>query len=200
MFGITSLKDLRSDEWSFRAIRVKTKRRIKGTLKAKLSGVETSGKRWKLDGKVKLTIRGEASIGERFRAAGIRTPAVIYVEKGGKLSVGSNLRMNFGTTIDVFREVRIGNDLMMGPNATILDHSRHEIEPGSPLYKGPVIIGNNVWLSANVSVLPGASIGDGSVIGANSVVTSEIPPNCLAVGTPARVVRKLELPDGWVRR
>jgi maltose O-acetyltransferase len=200
MLGINSLSDLRSDEWSLRAIRVKTRRRIKGALRAKLSRVETSGKRWKLDGRIMLTFRGEAAIGERFSAYGRRTPVVIKVERGGKLSVGSNLRMNFGTTIEVFREVRIGNDLMMGPNSTILDHSRHEIEPGAFLYKGPIIIGNNVWISANAMVLPGASIGDGSVIGANSVVTSEIPPNCLAVGTPARVVRKLELPDGWVRR
>jgi maltose O-acetyltransferase len=175
-------------------------RRIRGAIKAKLSGVKTSGKAWKIEGKVRFTVRGDAVIGERFVARGRLAPVAIIVEKGGKLSVGNRVGMNIGTIIEVHREVRIGNDVRIGPRTSILDHSRHEVEPGSVLYKGPVIIGNNVWLSSNVAVLPGASIGDGSVIGANSVVTSEIPPNCLAAGTPARVIRKLNIPDGWVRR
>ena len=62
-----------------------------------------------------------------------------------------------------------------------------------------VTIGNNVWIGRNAVVTPGVSIGDGSVIGANSVVTRDIPPNSLAAGAPARVIRKLEIPDGWTR-
>jgi len=73
------------------------------------------------------------------------------------------------------------------------------VEPGAILQRGPVIIGNNVWLGRNVAVMPGVSIGNGSVIGANSVVTKDIPPNSFAAGVPARVVRDLKIPDGWVR-
>jgi acetyltransferase-like isoleucine patch superfamily enzyme len=199
MFGINSLSDLRSDEWSPRAIRVKTHRRIKGAIKAKLSRAERIGKGCKIDGRVILIFRGKAVIGDGFRASGRRAAVYIKVEKGGSLSVGNKLGMNGGTMIEVFHEVRIGNNLKMGPYASIIDDSRHETEPGVVRYKGPIIIGNNVWLSQNAIVLPGVSIGDGSVIGANSVVTHDIPPYSLAVGSPARVVKKLEVPDGWVR-
>ena len=55
----------------------------------------------------------------------------------------------------------------------------------------PVIIGNNVWIGGNVNVLPGVTIGDNVVIGAGSVVTKDIPANCVAVGNPCRVIRKI---------
>ena len=67
-------------------------------------------------------------------------------------------------------------------------------------YKGPTIVGNNVWLGRNVAVLPGVTIGDSAVIGANSVVTKSIPPNSFAAGAPAQVLRKLDIPEGWLRR
>jgi maltose O-acetyltransferase len=95
--------------------------------------------------------------------------------------------------------MRIGDHALIAPFASIVDENRHEAEPGSSRAKGPVIVGNNVWLGRNVAVLPGTTIGDGSVIGANSVVSRDIPPNCFAAGAPARVIRKLEIPEGWVR-
>lgn len=88
----------------------------------------------------------------------------------------------------------------MAPFASIIDNDRHEVEPGAVLYKGPTIVGNNVWLGRNAAVMPGVTVGDGSVIGVNSVVTRDIPPNSFAAGAPARVIRKLEIPGGWVRR
>jgi virginiamycin A acetyltransferase len=56
--------------------------------------------------------------------------------------------------------------------------------------KGPVSIGNNVWIADNVLILSGVTIGDGAVIGAGSVVTKDIPPYCIAVGNPAKVIKK----------
>ena len=55
----------------------------------------------------------------------------------------------------------------------------------------PIKIGNNVWIGGNVIVLPGVNIGDNVVIGAGSVVTKDIPANCVAVGNPCRVIRKI---------
>jgi acetyltransferase-like isoleucine patch superfamily enzyme len=57
--------------------------------------------------------------------------------------------------------------------------------------KGPVKIGNNVWLGNNVCVMPGVTIGDGAIIGANAVVTHDIPPYSVAGGIPAKVIKQL---------
>lgn len=59
-------------------------------------------------------------------------------------------------------------------------------------YTHPVTIGDNVWIAASALVLPGVTIGEGSVIGAGSVVTRDVPPYSLAVGNPCRVIRQLK--------
>jgi acyl-[acyl carrier protein]--UDP-N-acetylglucosamine O-acyltransferase len=100
----------------------------------------------------------------------------------------------------VWHDVRIGSKVMIAPNVTIIDDNRHELEPGSPLCNGPVIIEDNVWIAGNVTVLSGVTIGPGSVIAAHSVVTRDIPPNSLAGGSPARVIKSLNVPDGWSHR
>ena len=56
--------------------------------------------------------------------------------------------------------------------------------------KGPVTIGNNVWIADNVMILSGVSVGDGAVLGAGSIVTKDVPPYSVAVGSPARVIKK----------
>ncbi len=57
--------------------------------------------------------------------------------------------------------------------------------------KGPVVIGNNVWLGNNVCVMPGVTIGDGAIIGANSVVTHDVPAYAVAAGVPAKIIKQL---------
>ena len=124
----------------------------------------------------------------------------IKVDPGARLSIGDRVYMNSGTSIEAYHELTIGNDVLIGPFASIIDDDRHQAEPGAAQYKGPTTVGNNVWLGRNAVVLPGVTIGDGAVIGANSVVTKSIPPNSFAAGAPAQVLRKLDVPEGWVRR
>jgi lipopolysaccharide O-acetyltransferase len=70
-----------------------------------------------------------------------------------------------------------------------------------PLSSKPVRIGNNVWLGEYVCILPGVTIGDGSIIGASSVVTHDIPANSIAAGNPARVIRVFDsLTNSWRRK
>jgi len=151
-------------------------------------------------GKVKFHVRGEATFGERFTVLGDQAAVRISVEGRGRLTVGDHVAMNYGVNIDVWHEVRIGNKTMIAPNVTILDDNRHELEPGTPLYNGPTVIGDNVWLGGDVTVLPGVTIGAGSVVAAHSVVSRDIPPNSLAAGSPAKVVKSLNVPDGWSHR
>ena len=151
-------------------------------------------------GKVRLHIRGQAVFGDQFTALGDAADVRIVVARGARLTVGDHVAVNCGVSIDVWHEVRIGDKVMLAPYVSIIDDARHEMEPGTLLYNGPTVIGDNVWLAAHVSVLPGVTIGSGSVIGGHSVVTRDIPPNSFAAGSPARVIRTLNVPEGWSHR
>jgi maltose O-acetyltransferase len=172
---------------------------FRGARIAAFSGAESFGKRPFMRGKVCFHVKGTLIVGNDFRAGGHGRAVCIKVHEGGRLTLGDRVGMNLGTRIEARHDLRIGNRVMMAPSVSILDDSFHEIEPGWPLYQRPVTIGNNVWLGQNVVVLPGVTIGDNSVIGANSTVTRDIPPDVFAAGVPAKVVRKLEIPDGWER-
>ncbi|MGH3265679.1 MAG: acyltransferase [Trebonia sp.] len=151
-------------------------------------------------GTVKFYVRGEATFGHRFTAQGDTAAVRVSVADGARLTVGDHVALNRGVSIEAWHDVRIGDKVMMAPNVSVVDDNRHEVEPGTPLYAGPVIIGDNVWLAANVTVLPGVTIGAGSVIGGNSVVSRNIPGNCFAAGSPATVIKSINVPDGWSHR
>jgi maltose O-acetyltransferase len=171
----------------------------RGAAKARLSRADSFGKGTVIRGKVCFHFRGVVVVGDYLEADGHASGVCIKVFKEGKLTLGDYVRMNVGVWIEVASETRIGSHVMMAPYVSIVDDSRHDIEPGAPRYRRPVIIGDNVWLGQKVSVMPGVTIGEGSVIGANSVVSRDIPPNVFAAGAPARVIRQLEIPDGWNR-
>jgi acetyltransferase-like isoleucine patch superfamily enzyme len=90
----------------------------------------------------------------------------------------------------------IGRGVEIAPNCAFYPYN-HGIEPGEPISrqplqtKGDIIIGDNAWLGFGVIVLDNVKIGKGSVIGAGSVVTHDIPDGSIAVGVPARVIRTL---------
>jgi acetyltransferase-like isoleucine patch superfamily enzyme len=170
-----------------------------GGVKARLSGAESFGRQPRIFGKVKFVPDGRLVIGDRFIVAGHRSQVTLLVSPGATLRIGDDVGINHGTEIEAWHDVRIGNNTMLAPYVSIIDHDRHEIEPGAQMYRGPVVIGNNVWLCRNVCVMSGVTIGDGSVIGANSVVTKDIPAGVFAAGLPAKVIRQLDLPEGWVR-
>lgn len=175
------------------------KRLFYGAIKARLSGAESFGKRAEMRGRICLELRGRAVFGDGFITDGHVAGVCIKVARGATLIVGDYVATNGGVMIEAWHEVRIGNNVRIAPFVSILDDNRHEVEPGAILYKGPIVIGDNVWLGRNVAVLPGVSIGAGSVIAANSVVSKDIPANSLAVGAPARVLRALDIPEGWLR-
>lgn len=116
-------------------------------------------------------------------------------DNGKNIHIGNNFTGNFNLTILDIKEVHIGDNVMIGPNTTIttVGHPLSTKGRRNHLAKGEEIrIGNDVWLGANVTVLPGVSIGDNVVVGAGAVVTKDIPDNSLALGVPARVVRELK--------
>jgi acetyltransferase-like isoleucine patch superfamily enzyme len=172
----------------------------RGLIRASFSGARF-GRYPIVLGRVRFHIRGDAVIGERFMALPQPPSSNMDVARGAVLRVGNGLVMGGGASIEVWHEVRIGNNVMIGAYCSIIDDNRHLSEPdGGSLYKGPTIIEDNVWLVRHVAILPGVTVGAGSVIAANSVVSRDIPPNSFASGSPARVVKKLEIPGGWNRR
>lgn len=116
----------------------------------------------------------------------------LHANWGRNTHWGGHCYANFGLTLVDDGEIRIGRDCMFGPHVT-LAATGHPVWPERrwSQYSIPVVIGNNVWLGAQVVVLPGVTIGDNSVIGAGSVVTKDIPANVIAVGNPCRVLREI---------
>ena len=123
----------------------------------------------------------------------IRSP--FYCEYGRQIRIGSGTFANFGLTILDVASVTIGNDVQIGPHVQLLTAS-HPLDPGPRRdkweYAQPIVLEDNVWLGGGVIVCPGVTIGENTVVGAGSVVTGDLPPSVLAVGSPARVKRPLE--------
>lgn len=116
-----------------------------------------------------------------------------------EISIGDGSVLRQGCHITAVGNISIGCNLLTGTNVIITDNSHgasnFEEMSMAPVSrdlfsKGPVRIGDNVWLGNNVCVMPGVTIGDGVIVGANSVVTSDIPSYSVAVGAPAKVVSK----------
>jgi acetyltransferase-like isoleucine patch superfamily enzyme len=110
-----------------------------------------------------------------------------------KIRIGAGTYINRYTMLDAADCLEIGSDCALGPACYVTDHD-HGQNPlatplGQPLVNAPTRLGNGVWLGAHVVVLKGVTIGDRAVVGAGSVVTKDIPPDAVAIGVPARVVR-----------
>lgn len=114
---------------------------------------------------------------------------------GGNIFIGDNITVNYNVTILDIRKVFIGNNVMIAPNVLITTVG-HPLSPkGRREHQGiakEVHIGNDVWIGANATILPGVSIGDGSVIGAGAVVTKDVPPMVVVGGVPAKIIKKIE--------
>lgn len=117
--------------------------------------------------------------------------------EGVTLQLGRGCKLGDSVHIVASRQVSIGDDCLIASHVFISDTSHgdgteHPMTPpdGRPLATSPVSIGSCVWLGEGVAVLPGATIGDGCIIGAHAVVKGEIPPYTVAVGAPAKPVKR----------
>ena len=105
------------------------------------------------------------------------------------LKIGNSTGFS-GVSIGCFDKIIIGNNVRVGANVLITDSDWHLDDPRIGNSK-PIIINDNVWLGYGVVVLKGVTIGENTVIGANSVVTSDLPENVIAAGNPCRVLKSL---------
>ena len=146
------------------------------------------------------------SIGNNFRAGKrlklrtfncwkekVYTPSIV---------IGDNVNIETDCHISAINKVSIGNNVLIASFVYISDHTHGNVNDlGTPLLpplerplysKGPVIIEDDVWLGEKVSVMAGVHIGRGAIIGANSVVTKDIPAYAIAVGSPSKVIKMLK--------
>lgn len=117
---------------------------------------------------------------------------------GYNIEIGENFYSNHNLIILDANKVKFGNNVFIAPNCGFYTAGHpldYEIRNKGLEYAKPITVGNNVWIGANVIVLPGVTIGDNVIIGAGSVVTKDIPPGVIAVGNPCKVMRKITEED-----
>ena len=114
------------------------------------------------------------------------------------ISIGKNCKFGQYNHITAINEISIGDNLMTGRWITITDNSHGRVAVSEMdtapqnrnIYsKGPVRIGNNVWIGDKATILPGVTIGDGVIIAANALVTKDVPSYCIAAGVPAKITQ-----------
>ena len=134
----------------------------------------------------------EDLLGTYGEGSEIRPP--MYCDYGYQLHIGARTFANFGlTALDVAR-IEIGDDVQFGPNVQLLTPTHPtDAELRRTKWEAalPITIEDNVWIGGGAIVLAGVVIGENSIVGAGAIVTKNIPPNTLAVGNPARVIRSL---------
>ena len=116
-----------------------------------------------------------------------------YTTGGTDIRVGRNVFINQNCTFYDLGGLDIADDVMIGPNVSILTSS-HPLEPSqrrASVIAKPVAIERNVWIAGGVTIIGGVTIGENSVVAAGSVVTRDVPPNTLVAGNPARVIRSI---------
>jgi acetyltransferase-like isoleucine patch superfamily enzyme len=116
-----------------------------------------------------------------------------YTTGGDEIRVGRNVFVNQNCTFYDLGGLDIADDVMIGPNVSIIT-SGHPLEPSqrrTTTIGKPIVIEKNVWIAAGAIIIGGVTVGENSVVAAGSVVTKDIPPNTLAGGNPAKVIRSI---------
>lgn len=152
------------------------------------------GARVRVWGRLSVSGGGRVTIGDRVRIVSTIATTELAVERGATLSIGANTFINYGCSIGATKRVSIGADCNIGSHVIMMDSDFHCVAPERRTERpdsAPIVLEDNVWLGARVIVLRGVTIGTGSVIGAGSVVTRDIPARSIAAGQPAKVIRSI---------
>ena len=154
--------------------------------------------RWPLHGNVLETLLdGRLEVGAHTL---FEPHAWITISPNGLVRIGSGCFLNIGVMVAAQDLVEIGDHCMFANGCFVSDASHRFDDPDRPVpwqgfdTKGPTRVGDNVWCGAHVVITGGVTVGERCVIGANSVVTHDLPAHSIAAGAPAKVLRRIEYP------
>lgn len=128
-----------------------------------------------------------------------------------RLILGENVNIGDNVSIRCANKIIIGNNVLMGSKVLIIDNSHGkysdkgqdspDVAPNQrSLMTSPILIGNNVWIGEGAVIQQGVTIGNGSIIAANSIVTKDVPANCMIAGIPAKIIKKYDKKlKEWIR-
>lgn len=142
-----------------------------------------------------ISLGEETCIGKRAVITAIDRIGIPIIAIGSHVAIGDDCH------ITAVKQITIGDGCLLGKKVTITDNSHGEnlaieemmISPRKRIVysKGPVVIGKNVWIGDKATICPNITIGDGAIIGANSVVTKDVPAFSIVVGSPARIIKQI---------
>lgn len=149
-------------------------------------------------------IEGDLNIrvGSDVTVNGITTFAGATVCEAPALIIGDHSYIGYQVTITVGPRVEIGRHVLVADRVSLVGYDGHPKDPvarrnhrPAPKEEGrPILIGDNVWICSNATILKGVTVGEGAIIAAHAVVTEDVPPYAVVAGNPARVVKKLQVP------
>lgn len=123
---------------------------------------------------------------------GFRLFPPVYTDFGKNIKIGKDVFVNSGCCFQDQGGVTLGDGCLVGHNVVFatLDHDKHPGRRGD-MTAAPIVVGKDVWIGAHATILKGVTIGDGAIVAAGAVVTRDVPPNTIAAGVPARVVKTI---------
>ena len=171
-----------------------------GVAPSRLRACDVVGQRARTVGRPLVDNAGRITIGDDLVMNCSYAPVHLATGPAGELAIGDGVFLNFGSVLAARTRVRIGHRVNVGPYCLVADSDVPPTAVGAarPAHapeSAPIEVGDDVWLGGRVTLLPGCRIGARSVIGAGSIVAGEIPPDVIAGGNPARVLRPLPARD-----
>lgn len=165
-----------------------------------LRGVDSRGEGVRTLGRPRIDNQGTLRIGRGTLLRSVNVPVELAVGPGGELLIGEECSINYGVSVGAMRSVRMGDRVRIGPYAMIIDTEFHGVYDRKTMPEPrPIVLEDDVWVGAKSTILPGVTVGRGSIIGVSSVVGTDVPPFTVMVGVPARPVKKLD-PEQFVVR
>jgi acetyltransferase-like isoleucine patch superfamily enzyme len=159
------------------------------------------GKRSVLQLPIRLDGESRIHVGERVFVGASSWLQVIGDDPDARLTIGDGTALSGHTVLAAARSLTIGRRVLMARGVYVADHGHAFADLERPVIEqglagiAPVEICDGAWLGENVVICPGVRVGRNAVIGANAVVTRDVPDNCVAVGVPARVIREAAASD-----